>query len=177
MNYPARNISKAFTAIEFIMVIVIVGILAALIIPRFDVFYGMKFRGGVKKLESDIIYVQNVAITQHTNTRIVFDTVNNIYTAKRCNASCTLEANWQYLKDTFSRQDLIVDYRADAQYGGIDIVSADFGGTSTLRFDWQGIPKNSSGNNLTSEGRVSLSYRDNDLTVSVIPQTGKLALE
>ena len=129
---------RGFTAMEVVMAIVIIGILAALTIPRLESFYGIRLGGGVKKLVSDVRYVQQVAISRHTNARIVFDIGNDRYEAQA--ETSPGSGAWQYIPDPFTRANMIVDYGTDPQYGGIDIIQADFNSTATLQFDWQGVP-------------------------------------
>jgi hypothetical protein len=71
---------------------------------------------------------------------------------------------------------MVTDYRTDAQYAGIDILAnVSFGGTPSLRFDWQGIPEDANGNNITVTGNVVLRYHDfDDITISVTPQTARI---
>jgi len=61
------------------------GILAALAVPRFESFYSIKLNGAVKKVVSDIRYVQQLAVSEHTNTKIVFSAAANTYTAQKYN--------------------------------------------------------------------------------------------
>lgn len=159
------------------MIIVIVGILAVVTIPRFEVFYDIKLQGAAKKLLSDIRYIQNVALSRHTNTRIIFDETNEIYQASQCESSCTVSSNWTAISDPFTRSDLIMDFRTDPQYGGVDISGVDFEGTATLRFNWEGTPQDANGSDLTSPGSVTLTLRGRTKAIRVTPQTGKVTVE
>jgi Tfp pilus assembly protein FimT len=168
---------RSFTIIELIMIIVIIGILAALAIPRFSSFYVLKLDSAVKKVVEDIRYVQAVAISRHANTGIVFGEDIDTYRAYVCDSDCETLANWFALEDPFTRGDLVIDFTDDPQYSGIDISGVDFGGTNTLRFDWQGIPQNRTGVALSSEGTLTLSYRDNSYAIYVTPNTGRVRVE
>ena len=171
-----------FTMIETIMVIVILGILAALTIPRFNSFYGIKLAGAMKSVVSDIRYVQQFAVSHHADSRIEFDTTANSYRACYCNeadgacasGSCASGANWSAIPDPFTRSGLQINFTSDPQYRGIVIAGPNFEGTSALRFNWQGIPKNSGGTNLTGEGSVKFSYQGNSKTIYVAPATGRI---
>lgn len=167
-----------FTLIETIMVIVILGILAALTIPKFNSFYGIKLSGAIKKVRSDIRYVQQLGISQHMDTRIVFDTANNSYQASYCTVSGGVCGNsWAAITDPFTRGNLQAYFNTDPQYRGIDLTGASFGGTSTLRFDWQGVPQNSSRVNLAADGSASFSYQGNSSTVYITPNTGRIRIQ
>ncbi len=174
-SFPPRI--PSFTVLELVMVVVIIGILMVLSLPRFEIFYDIKLQGATKKLASDIRYIQSIAMAQRTNTKIVFDDSADTYRASSCNSNCSIPSNWSPLKDPFTRMDLVMSFTSDPQYGGIDIYSVDFGGTNTLRFDWQGIPQDANGNELTTQGAVILRYKDKEMTIRVFPQTGKVRIE
>lgn len=171
MNY------RAFTLIETIMVIVIIGILTALAVPRFNAFYALKLDAAVKRIRSDIRYLQQLAISQHADTRIVFNAAGNSYTAWSCNgsgASCTA---WSPATDPFTRGSLLANFNSDPQYGGIDISAADFRSEQTLRFDWQGAPYNGSGQPLLTDGTLALAYQSNSKSIYVTANTGRVRVD
>lgn len=178
---------KGFTLIETIMVIVIIGILTALTIPRFNAFYGIKLKGALKKTVSDLRYIQQLSIFRHTDTRVEFDAAANSYQTCYCNESdgiCTTGAcgsnNWTYITDPFSRGNLQTYFNTDPQYRGIDITNTNFlnvGRGSALRFNWEGIPQDDNRANLASEGSVSFSYQGNTETIYVTPNTGRVRIQ
>jgi prepilin-type N-terminal cleavage/methylation domain-containing protein len=175
-----KTLDQGFTLIELVMVIVIVGILAGLAIPRFQSFYAIKLSGAARKVVSDLRFAQQLAISQHADSRIEFS--GNSYRGCYCNetdgacssGTCT-STNWSAITDPFTRAPLVVDFNTDLQYRGINIASTNFGGT--LRFDWQGVPQNASGAPLTAEGSISLSYQGNNSTIYVTPNTGRVRLQ
>jgi prepilin-type N-terminal cleavage/methylation domain-containing protein len=169
---------RAFTLIEMVMVIVIVGILTAVAIPRFSSFYAIKLDGVAKKLVSDIRYVQQIAVAEHVNTRIVFNSAVDTYTAYK-EVSPSGSGNWIVLVDPFTRRSLNpwVNFVTDPKYQGINILSVNFGGTPTLRFDWQGVPQDGNGANLSADGSVTLDYQDNSSTIYVTPNTGRVRVQ
>lgn len=171
----SRKSQNAFTIIESIMVIVIVGILVALAIPRFQSFYFIKLNGAVKKIVSDIRYVQQLAIARHENYKIVFNvSPADTYTVIRV-ADATIVQN------PFSRQSINpwVDFKTDPQYNGIHISSTAFS-SGTLRFDWQGTPQegpDGAVTDLAQERSVTFEYRGNIMQVYVTPNTGRLRVQ
>ncbi len=151
-----------FSIVEMIIVILIVGILAGLAIPRFAAFFVMKLEGGRKKVIYDIRYVQQMAVARHTNTRIVFNTGNETYSAEE--ESPQGSGTWVAVTSPFTRAGLQVNFTGDYQYNGIDLTSASFSGSSTLQFDWKGIPVNG--------GTVVLTYKGENRTITVESNTG-----
>jgi type II secretory pathway pseudopilin PulG len=156
---------KSYTIIELIMVIVIVGILAASSIPRFQSFYYIKLNGAMKKVASDIRYAQQLAISRHESYNIIFNTATEAYEIRRVSDN-------SYATNPFSRGNFIVNFTSDPQYNGIKIDSTSFGGT--LQFDWQGIPRNGAGTALSAEGSVAFSYQGNAMTINITPNTGRV---
>jgi hypothetical protein len=144
------------------MILLILGILAGVAIPRFAAFFVMKLEGGRKKMIYDIRYIQQMAVSRHTNTRVVFNTVSETYSAQE--ESPQGSGTWVDMNSPFIRSALQVNFANDHQYNGIDITSASFGGGSTLQFDWKGIPANG--------GTVVLSYKDESRTITVEANTG-----
>lgn len=173
--FRSRGFPAGFTIIEMVMVIVIVGILALLAIPRFSSFYSIKLTGAAKKLVSDIRYVQQLAISEHTNTKIVFNAVTNTYTAQKYNSTT---GTWVAISDPFSRGNLTQNFNSDPQYGGIDIFVTTLS-SSTLRYTWQGIPQEGTDAapvNLAVERSVTLTFRGNTIAVYITPQTGRVRM-
>jgi prepilin-type N-terminal cleavage/methylation domain-containing protein len=160
-------LGRGFTVIEMIMVIVIAGILAALAVPRFESFYSIKLSGAMKKVVSDTRYVQQIAVSRHANSRIVFTPANETYAAEE--ETVPGGGNWTKIKDPFTQANLTADFKKDPQYSGINILSADFGGSQTLQFDWQGIP--------SSGGNAVFDYKGNGKTLIVEAATGQARVQ
>jgi Tfp pilus assembly protein FimT len=155
-----------FSLIEIIMILLIIGILAGIAIPRFAAFFVVKLEGGRKKIIYDIRYVQQMAVARHTNTRIVFNVGTETYSAQEWKESSPGSGTWAWsnISSPFTRYPLSVDFRSDVQYHGIDIRSASFNGSGTLQFDWKGTP--------TNGGIVQLFFKGESLCITVESNTG-----
>jgi prepilin-type N-terminal cleavage/methylation domain-containing protein len=160
-------LQHGFSLIELVMVIVLVGILAASAVPRIESFYLARLAGAAKKTISDIRYTQQIAISRHTNSRIVFNPSTEIYTAQEEYPSAS--GNWTAIKDPFAGANLTVNYKTDPQYSGINIASANFGNSSTLQFNWLGTP--------LSAGTAVFDYRGNTRTILVENSTGLVSVQ
>lgn len=163
-------LGRGFTLIELVMVIVIVGVLAALAVPRFNAFSSAKLSSAANKLVSDLRYVQQLAVSRHTTYRVYFDTSLDRYEVRDVSDN-------SLAKDPFSRQDFIVSFRTDPQFSGVDINTASFGSTAGLLFNWEGVPQNNNSVNLTGEGNVQLRLGGESRTVYVRPGTGTLRVQ
>ncbi len=176
MDLPRR----AFTFVEAIMVIVIIGILVTVSLPRMSVFYTLTFQSAGKKLLGDLRYAQTFAMTHHVNSAVQFYAANDNYSAVFCgNSACfpmaSYPANWSAMSDPLTRGSLGVDYRSDAQYHRIDIVSAGFGGATSLVFNPQGVPCDvTTGSALTADGTLTLGYKGDTITFTIRQKTGKI---
>ena len=160
-----QKITGGFTIIEVAMVIVIVGIMAALTIPRFNTFYGIKLSGAAKKVTSDIRYTQQLAITRHESYNMNFSA--NGYTVTRALGGFAI--------DPFTRGNFNINFNSDPQYGGIAVI-ATFGG-GILRFNWEGVPCDSAGTPLISDNNITLSYQGNTKTIIVTRDTGRIVIQ
>lgn len=63
---------RGFTLIELVVIIVIVVLLAAAAVPRLANMTGMKASASARRLQSDVVYAQNLAMSQSQRFRIVF---------------------------------------------------------------------------------------------------------
>src|SRR5438046_1726291 len=81
MCYPIRRITRrAFTLVEILAVVVIIGIASAIIIPQIGTRDDMRAAAAARVVVSDLIYAQNLAIANGTVVYVKFDTANNKYT-------------------------------------------------------------------------------------------------
>ena len=64
---------KGFTLIELVMVLVLIGIMAAVVIPRLGTMATTNAAAFSDKLRTDIRYAQNLAMTRGKRTRVYFN--------------------------------------------------------------------------------------------------------
>ncbi len=63
---------RGFTVIELVLVIVVVAIIALATAPRLANITGLKASATARRLQSDIAYTQNLAMTSNRRHRVVF---------------------------------------------------------------------------------------------------------
>src|SRR5580765_4149772 len=76
----APRARAAFTLVEILAVVVILGIASAIIIPNMGTRDDLRTAAAARTLVADLIYAQNQAITSGKMVYVRFDTANNKYT-------------------------------------------------------------------------------------------------
>jgi prepilin-type N-terminal cleavage/methylation domain len=72
--------SEGFTMIELIISIVIMGIMAAVALPKFDNISNIDVYNAARQAKSDIRYTQELAMCKYRQTTITFVADSNTYT-------------------------------------------------------------------------------------------------
>ena len=72
--------SRGFTIVEIIMVVVLIGILAVSVVPKFMDTSAISLLGGAAMAVADIRYTQELAMGTHTSKTITFTTNDTFYT-------------------------------------------------------------------------------------------------
>ena len=72
--------SQGFTIIELIMVVVLIGILAVSVVPKFMDTSAISLQGGAAMVVADIRYTQELAMGTHAPKTITFTTSDTFYT-------------------------------------------------------------------------------------------------
>lgn len=159
---PRRRNSSGFTLVESILIVLLIGFLAFVVIPKFNAYYTIELRSAVKELASDIRYAQSQAIATREHHGLVFDPADERY--------------FVYVGDTSTPAMDFFDPTQPLRRNlvGVDIVSAAFNGASSLEFDALGVPYDGSGAELSTAGLVVLGESGILDTVKVLPLTGEV---
>jgi MSHA pilin protein MshC len=80
---------KGFTLIELVMVLVLIGIMAAVVVPRLPNVASTKAGVIVDKLRADIRYAQNLAMTRSRRTRVSFTGATRYDVLSDTTGTCT----------------------------------------------------------------------------------------
>src|SRR5258706_16435798 len=70
---------SAFTLVEILVVVIILGIAGAIIVPSIGSRNDLKAAAAARGIMADLIYTQNLAITSQGNRYVKFDVVNQQY--------------------------------------------------------------------------------------------------
>ncbi len=156
-----------FTLIEIIMVIVLLGVMAAVLVVGFSTFYNVKLDGAAAKLAADMRYCQQLAMHRNGTYAVVFEPGASRYTLYYLNGSTLTD-----IPDPITHTAPARTTYGTGDYTGISLVSASFNGGQELRFTPKGVPQDSNGNDLSSSGTAVISSSAGSQTVSVTPDTG-----
>lgn len=128
--------TKGFTFIELLIVVVIMGIMMAVVVPKLDIVGSIDIYSTVRQVKSDIRYTQELAMSKYAKRTIDFTGNSNTY----------------YIKDSSGA--IIVSKKLPARSRAI----FDSGNTLVFTFNSSGEPVTGAGGIL----RVSSggSYRD-----------------
>ena len=152
------NKNRGFTAIELILVIVILGILAAIAYPRFQGLPGIRVSAAAQAIAADIRYAQSQAISTAYNYKVYFYAGTNSYSVYQKNRSSGAET---IMSHPLKAGNYTVVVATD--YPGVII-----GGDYTVEFDYLGAPVTGGG------GSVTVSGGGNSMTISVLANTGRV---
>ncbi|MEQ8210415.1 MAG: GspH/FimT family pseudopilin [Lacipirellulaceae bacterium] len=140
----ARRPLRGFTMIELIMVMLVVGILAAVAAPKYSTAVS-QYRADLaaRELEADLAYAASEAQRTSQAVTVNFDVTNQRYEMTGVSGA-----------DRPGQ-----DFRANMSEAEVTLISADFGGAESVTFDIYGRP--------TATGSVVLESPGETRTVNV----------
>ena len=171
---------RAFTLAEILTVIVIIGIAAAVIVPQMASRDDLKVAAAARIMMADLIYAQNMAITQQSNLSVQFDTTN-------ANYSLVNPANSQVLTQPVTKDAYTMTFGASGTPGLREAVlnEVKFYGAdgvteyTTLGFDELGTPlaypASGPAETLTA-GHVRVQSGGQVLQIDIEPFTGHISV-
>lgn len=162
MRTSRRNsapVGAGFTLAEILVVVGVVAVIAALAVPYFGSMDGTQAVSAARTLASDLEYAQNVAITVQEPVTVTFSDSGETYTLSNASGP---------LIHPITKAAYTEDFRARDGLSDVDLVSASFGGASSVTFDSLGTPD--------SAGTVTLQAGPHVYRVNVASVTGRVSV-
>jgi prepilin-type N-terminal cleavage/methylation domain-containing protein len=184
MSNPSRAgalggaFARAFTLVEILVVVLILGIAAAVIVPSMGSRDDLKAAAAARMVMADLIYAQNRAITTQQRHYIIFNTTapQNF----RISLSPTDGSSIQHpvTKDPYTMR---VGPGGASGLSEVTLGNVDFEGRTTLAFDELGVPyfydpmANATTATSTSGGSsIQIRCGTHTLTILIEPYTGEI---
>jgi len=164
---------RGFTIIEFVVILVILGVLAIFSFLSISPYRAVKLEAAAKKVVADLLFAKNLALSTSKWYGVSFeaDPVNTyrVY-LKEDSTVIPVEDPSQLGKDFVVD---LYDY-----YSGVRIASVSIGGGNRVEFHPLGTPYNDKGGSaIVSTGEVTLSYRGYTRAIYIMPNTGRIVTQ
>jgi type II secretion system protein H len=158
---------SGFTLIELIIVVVILGIAAAMAIPMMSSASSMQVRSAAGMVAADLEYAKSMAISTGQVHAVVFDDAAESYEIQDSTGNIIAHP----VRKGFN---YVIDFQNDSRLDRVDIVNVDFNANATVKFDYLGMPWDA-GDVPLNNGVVTLRAGDDTWTVTVEAVTGYIS--
>lgn len=172
-----RRRRRAFTLIEMLIVIVLLGLAGALVIPSMGSVHTLRVQAALRTIVADLSFAQADAIAFQAPRAVIFDVANNRYRVVEVIGPTLSGADIEtlYLADG-PDQRYVTDF-ADQRYAGATITAVDFDGEEAVIFDDLGSPVSTpTGNTPGPGGTITLTGSGQTFVIVVEPFTGRITV-
>ena len=169
MKKNCKKTLSAFSLLEVVIVLIVLGIIAAVAVPLYVSAAPMQLKTAAKMVASDLEYAKSMAISTGKSCSVVFDTAAESY--------CIKDSAGQVITHPVHiGASYVISFANDSRLNKVNIVSTGFGTANTVKFDSMGAPFDIAGNSL-SNGFVQLSAEGSTLKVKIESVTGYVSIE
>lgn len=177
MTNPRSAARPAYTLIEVLIVVVLLGIAGAMVIPAMGDTGILRVQGALRTIVADITFAQADAAAFQEKRAVVFEVSNNRYGVVQVPGNTVDVANNTMFDPTRPGGRMGADFRTDTRFGDARLVSADFGGTNALVFDAMGGPvADASGNTPGTGGQIRMFGSKTAWVIAVEAFTGRVTV-
>lgn len=154
--------------IELMIVLVILGIAAAIAVPMVSSAASMQLRSAVNMVAADLEYAKSLSIATGRYYSVEFSTTGHSYEVQ--------DPNGSVIQHPVTKKDYRVSFADDGRLDRVTISSAAFAAVGEVWFDYLGTPRSSS-SALNSDGVVTLQAGGATRTVTVKAVTGFISVD
>ena len=174
----ARTTSRAFTLVEILVVVLILGIAAAVIVPSMGSRDDLKAAAAARMIMADLIYAQNRAITTQQRHYVVFNTT----TPQNYRVSLS-PTDGSSIQHPVSKNPYIMRVGPGGSSGlnEVTMSAVSFEGKTTLAFDELGVPyfydpgaNATTATSASGGSAVQVRCGTHTLTILIEPYTGEI---
>ncbi len=166
--------ARAFTLVEILVVVVILGLVSAIIVPQIGTRSDLKVASAARMVVADLTYAQNRAIATGRMHYVQFDLAAGTY-------RILTDLPSTVLTHPVSKDPFVVSFgAARTALADVALESAAFDGMRILCFDELGSPFVSSGSGGASameDGEIELRSGDRRVVIRIEPYTGEISVQ
>jgi prepilin-type N-terminal cleavage/methylation domain-containing protein len=165
----AANQRRAYTLIEILIVVTLLGIAAALVSPVVGSTDVLRVQSTVRAIVADIAFAQSDALATQSGRAIIFDADANKYTIVEVKGPVLNPAT-----DTMQ----VVEIGNGKKYGDSKLISAEFDGDAILVFDEIGGPVTEPDTTTPSAGgKITITGSGQTFEITVEAYTGRVTVK
>ncbi|MBS0192423.1 MAG: prepilin-type N-terminal cleavage/methylation domain-containing protein [Phycisphaerales bacterium] len=167
MKRSAVSHACAYTLIEVLIVVTVLGIAGACVVPAFNQTGVLRVQAALRSIVSDITELQSDALAMQQGRAIVFDAAKNSYTMCRVPGT-TVDPTIDGISTSVI---------GGALYGNATLKNVSFNNSQTLIFDELGAPVTAAGSNTpASDGSLEVIGSGQTFKITVQGYTGRIVV-
>lgn len=176
INQRCSRTRRAFTLIEILIVVTLMGIAATMLIPNMSHAVSFETEAVVRRIVADLSFAQSDAMAQQAPRRVLFADNGSGYRILASPYDPDNDVLYDPISDGGSDK-YIVDFVTDSRFRMVSIADVNFdGGNHFITYDAIGGPIN--GENTSSiGGSLVVNGSDGSYRISVSGFTGRVSVE